>query len=143
MNFILIFSLEIIAFASLALAEAEIEGKHGGGGKKARFFKFGPIRVRRYHLFMNFLTIPIFILLAFAAGGFGLKLFGTLASGALIGGLFQDFVWFIVNPYYGIKKFNSKNAYWLVWWKLGKIELPYFYITNTIIAILIWLFLVV
>lgn len=142
MNEILIFILEIVAFASLAVAEAEIEGKYGGGGKNVKFFNFGPVRVRRYHLFMNFFTIPLFILLAFAVEGFGLRLLGILVSGALIGGLFQDFLWFAVNPYYGIKKFNSRDAYWLVWWKFGKFELPYFYITNPIIALAIWLFLV-
>lgn len=138
MNEYLVLVVELMAFSALSLAEAEIEGKYGGGGKNAKIFKIGPFRVRRYHFFMNFVVTPLFVLLALTVGGFDLKLLGVLVSGAFIGGLFQDFLWFVVNPNYGIKKFNSKDAYWLVWWKFGKFELPYFYILNPILAIIIW-----
>lgn len=141
MNDFLIFFVELLGFSLLALAEAEIEGKYGGGGKNARFFKLGPLKVRRYHFYFQYLAISVFLLLPILAAGFSWHLFGILASGAFIGGIFQDFLWFVVNPHYGIKKFNSKDAYWLRWIKFGKIELPYFYLTHPILAIaILWIF---
>jgi hypothetical protein len=142
MNEFIVFVTEIVAFCFLAFAEAEVEGKYGGGGKNAKFFKFGPITVRRYHFYFLYVSIPLFLFLSVIAAGFSWKLVGILASGALIGGIFEDFLWFVVNPNYGIKKFNSKDAYWLRWWKFGKFELPYFYITNPITALVIWLIFV-
>ena len=142
MNEFAIFFVEILAFSFFACAQAEVEGKYGGGGKHAKFFQLGPVKIRRYHLFTNFIAIPLFILLAMLAAGFSWRLLGVLVSGGFIGGLLLDFVWFVVNPHYGVRKFNSKDAYWLKWWKFGRFELPYFYVTNPIVAIAVWLLFV-
>lgn len=142
MNELAVLLVEILAFSFLAFAEAEIEGKYGGGGKNAKLMTFGPIKVRRYHFFFLYCALPLFLLLPLVAGGFSWTLLGVLASGALIGGIFEDFLWFVYNPYYGVKKFNSKDAYWLRWIRFGKIELPYFYILNAVLAAFIWLALV-
>ena len=139
MNEIFLFVVELIAFSVLALAETEIEGKYGGGGKNAKFFKLGALKVRLYHFYFMYIAIPLFLLLPLIAAGFSWRLFGILSAGAFIGGILEDFLWFVANPHYGIKKFNSKDGYWLKWVKIGKIELPYFYITHPIVAIIIWI----
>jgi len=142
MNELALFVFELFAFSVLAFAEAEVEGKFGGGGKNARFFKFGPFTVRRYHFYFLYFAIPLFLLLPLIAAGFTWRLLGTIAIGALIGGIFEDFLWFVANPNYGVKKFNRKDAYWLRWIKFGPIDLPFFYITNPIIAAVILLIFV-
>ncbi len=73
--------------------------------------------------------------------GFDKKIFGILVSAFSLGFTLEDFVYFIVNPYFGLKKFNSKIAKWYPWIKIGKIELPVSYIIGIGIAVLSWYFL--
>lgn len=143
MNEIILFFVELLAFSMLAFAEAEIEGKYGGGGKNVRIFKFGPLKVRGYHFYFLYIAIPLFLVLPLISAGFSWKLFGVVVSGALIGGIFEDYLWFVANPNYGVKKFTRRDAYWLKWVKIGPIELPYFYITNPIAAAIIWFIFVI
>lgn len=85
-----------------------------------------------------YVTMPLFILFPLIAKEFDSKLVGTLMTGALIGGITQDFVWFVVNPAFGILKFNSSTATWLSWFNFGAFELPDFYVYDLVLAFLSW-----
>jgi hypothetical protein len=132
MNYKLIFLLEILAFISLSFMAVAMEGPEGG--------LFGKNTI--YGLSADFwiftVAIPLFLLLPIIACGFESKLFGTLAAGYFVGITLEDFFWFIVNPNFGIMKFNSKCATWLQWIRIGFFEVPIFYVSNLLIAILIW-----
>ena len=39
----------------------------------------------------------------------------------------EDFLWFVFNPYYGLKKFNKKHIPWHEDW-FGPIPLQYVYV---------------
>jgi hypothetical protein len=67
-----------------------------------------------------------------------IKLFGTLAVGYLIGTVLEDFFWFVINPFYGIQKFNSQNAFWLLNWINIGVEIPLFYLRYFLGAFFVW-----
>jgi len=73
--------------------------------------------------------------------GFDKEVLGILISAFILGFTLEDFVYFIVNPYFGLKKFNSKIARWYPWIKIGKIEFPLSYVFGIGIAVLSWYFL--
>ena len=105
MNYLYVLITELIAFSSLAFAEAEIEGRYGGGGEHAKILRWGPVRIRKYHLFFQGISIPLFLLIVLVAAGIDLGLILILCIGYFLGGLLQDFIWFLINPHYGIKRF--------------------------------------
>lgn len=132
MNYKLIFFVEILAFISISFMAVAMEGPEGG--------IFGKNTI--YGLSADFwifaVMIPLFLLIPIIAHGFESKFFGTLAIGYFVGSTLEDFFWFVVNPNFGITKFNSKYATWLPWIKIGHFEIPSFYISNLFLAILIW-----
>jgi len=80
----------------------------------------------------------VLISLPLVVSGFSLRLAGILLSALFLGCLVEDFLYFIVNPYFGLKKFNSKNVKWHFWLKLGKFEIPVSYLLSIILALLSW-----
>ncbi len=107
----------------LALIEIEIEGKNGWAAKtetfrkdltKIRFIKkiTWSQELTGYHLFLNIFLIMFFHIPYF----FGFSL--TLANEFLILGYYLlfgvtwDFLWFVLNPYYGIAKFKKDEIPW-------------------------------
>jgi len=127
----LIFYFLFLFFSALILAslEVQIEGKYGWAAKLPTFHlkkKIGVKPITGYHIF--FLTFT-FLILHFPV--FFLKTwnwqreFLTFGSWIFIWSL-EDFLWFIINPHYGLNKFNknNKNIWWHKSWFLG---LPSFY----------------
>ena len=138
-----IFLWVIAGFIALAFLETTIEGRYGGAVKTKGWSKkiFG-YKIREYHFWLWYVAVPIFVFSPLIATGWSEKLFGTLAVAYLLGGVIEDFIYFLVNPYYGLKKWNSRNAKWMSWFKIGKIEIPKFYVRNIIAAIIAWLIFV-
>ena len=131
MNYRLIFLIEILAFISISFWAAAMEGPIGGVfgirtlfGLNADFYIFN-------------LTIPLFLIIPLMIRP-DVKLFGTLATGYLIGIVLEDFFWFVVNPFYGIQRFNSQNAFWLMHWLDVGVEIPLFYVRYLLGAFLVW-----
>ena len=128
-----IFLVEILAIVSFSLWAVAIEGPTGGGldhyiygGLSANFLIF-------------YVTMPLFLLLpVLASRAFDSKLIGTVISGAMVGGVLQDFSWFLINPNFGVQKFTSVHATWLSWVNLGFFELPTFYVICIVVAVLSW-----
>lgn len=142
MNTILIFIWIILAFVSTSFWEAYIEGKHPWASRQIGWSRkiSNHITLTAYHFwllitFIFLLTLPVVVT------GWNAKLFGIILSAACIGIIVEDFLWFVINPYYSLKKFNSNDAPWYPWVNLGAIELPALYLVSFAISILSWYFL--
>jgi hypothetical protein len=124
---------------SIAIFEIELEGKYGWAEKSATWSrKFIPPKAFRlfsgarvltgYHLFLNiflflFMHSPFFFGVEFTVIA-ELKLLATY----LVWTIFWDFLWFILNPYYGWKKFAPKAVWWFGEepWLMNKLPVKYF-----------------
>jgi len=132
MNYKLIFIIEILAFISISFWAAAMEGPIGGVFGIRTLFGLNA----DFYIFM--VMVPLFLLIPIIIKP-EIKLFGVLTTGYLVGIILEDFFWFVLNPYYGIQKFNSNYAVWLLHWvKIGNIEIPLFYIRYLLGAFLVW-----
>jgi len=108
----------------LALWEIQIEGKEGWAAKLPawRIEKGWPTKimggrpVTGYHIFMTvFMLAIVHLPLFFVNWSWRLEflLLGFYNGMVLI----EDFLWFIFNPHYGIKKFRQGQIWWhKTWW---------------------------
>jgi len=115
---LLFFGFVVLIAALLAKVEIEIEGKHGyaknlpvswrTNNKWARLFFTGT----SYHLYMGLFLLAL-VHLPFVVG-----LEWTLGKEALVLSFLafitvaEDFLWFVLNPHYGIKKFKRTEIPW-------------------------------
>ena len=108
----------------LALWEIQIEGKDGWASKlpawrieKGRFIKLtGGRPVTGYHVFMTlFLISMVHLPLFFVPWTLPLE---SLLLGFYVGMVFlEDFMWFVLNPSYGIRSFRRGRIWWhRQWW---------------------------
>ena len=133
MNYRLIFLVEILAFISMSFMAVAMEGPTGGLFGKNMIYGISA------DLWIFSVMVPLFLLIPLIVQGFkDSKLFGTLLVGYLIGTILEDFFWFIINPNFGILKFNSNYATWIVWVNLGLFEIPRFYIINLFFTFFVW-----
>ena len=142
MNIPLIFLWVIFGFVSWSFWEAYIEGKNAWGKKQVGWKKkiLGCYDLTAYHFWLNlmlffFMTLPLII------NGWNTRLFGVLISASALGFIIQDILWYVINPFYSLKKFNPKDANWYPWIKIGKFQIPRTYLMGFIIGILSWYFL--
>ena len=141
MKILALFFLILFASCALAALEIQIEGKHGWAAKLPTFRlkkKMGEKPITGYHIFIILFTLIIFHFPLFFT-------FWSWKKEALILGAFifmwtlEDLLWFVLNPHYGLAKFNknNKDIWWHKSWLLG---LPSFYwILLPLAAILITL----
>ena len=141
----LLFAWVMGAFAGLAFLESAVEGGQGGGAGTHGWTK-GVLgyRVREYHFWLWYVVVPLFVFSPLVATGFEPRVFGTLAAAYLLGGILEDFLYFAVNPHFGLKKWNSVDAPWMPWFDLGAVEVPKFYVRNlvaglAVLAFFVWL----
>ena len=138
----LVFML-LMAFI-LAEWEIQIEGKDGWAAKspgwrveKGWLMKLSGGRpVTGYHFYMTiFLIALVHLPLFFLAWTWRLE---CLLLGFYVGMvLLEDFLWFVLNPYYGIKKFSKGQIWWhQTWW--GPVPSLYWFLLP-LAAVLIWL----
>lgn len=140
-------SLGVVVFmlsTLLAVTEIEIEGENGWATDTKTFrkkintgsllsrFTWGT-EVTGYHLFLNSFVILFFhIPYVF---GVPLSLANELfiISIYLLMGILWDFLWFVLNPYYGIKNFKKEKIAWFNsnFW-LYKERVPFKYILQII-----------
>jgi len=97
----------VIAYATLwAAMEVEIEGPEGGWAKNLPTSKFYNTHFTWYHIIMN--TIVLLTLFrSFYKNTFISKIFYT-TSWFLV----EDYLWFMINPGFGIKKYTQKDIWW-------------------------------
>lgn len=142
---IIIISYELVIFLTISFWESYIEGKNAWAanqvGWKINFLKNKPLTA--YHFWLYLITIPLFLMFPFVIFGFNSHIFWLLAAGYFFGLVLEDLLWFVVNPHWGgLKKFNLRDVYWHSWLKIGKFEIPDFFIYFTVIGTLILVFLV-
>jgi len=107
-----------------AAVEIEVEGKHGWAEKTSTWFRTKGIAARLYglvmggkpltgyHLFMFFLPILVF------HSHFVMGVQWTLAKEFLVLAMYfawmptWDYLWFVLNPSYGVEKFKKQNVWW-------------------------------
>lgn len=122
----------------LALLEIQIEGKNGWAkdlptwriSNKLTSLFYGARPLTGYHLHMNIFVLLLLHLPVFFTGwSWELEciLFGFLIGMWTI----EDFLWFVFNPHYGLKKFKKENIPWHKnWWG----PVPDFYIPFAIFS---------
>ena len=135
----IVFFWMMLGFIGLAFLESTVEGGLGGGeGTKGWRKSIMGYRLKEYHFWLWFVVVPIFVFSPLLVTGFDLRTFGTLAIAYLLGGVLEDFVYFLVNPNFGLKKWNSTSAKWMPWYRVGGIEVPRFYVRNILAAVVVW-----
>ncbi len=120
--------LFIIA-TTLAILEIQIEGKEGWA-KNLPCWRPDPqsLAFKIYRVFMEgkeltgyhlaiFALVLVIVHFPFAAG-VEWSLTGEIEalSSYLLLGVFWDYLWFVWNPYYGVKKFNPQSIEWHQKW---------------------------
>ncbi len=144
MFYVLYFGLGILVSLFFALLEIQIEGKNGWARKlptwrkKFSFTKFIPgadKEITGYHLYMGLYRFSILhVVFIFIEWSVGIEL--LLISFHLFVSRVEDFLWFVLNPAYGIKKFKKEFIPWHPTWFLG---LPVQYYTSIIVwGLLFW-----
>jgi hypothetical protein len=132
-------------FIALILAgwEIQIEGKDGWAAKlpawrisQGWLMRFtGGLPITGYHVFLSVFLIAIIHLPVFFTG-WTLRL-ESLLLGFFVGiMLVEDFLWFVLNPNYGIKNFRKGKIWWHKhWW--GPVPAIYWFLL-VLAAVLIW-----
>jgi hypothetical protein len=126
----------------LALLEIQIEGKDGWASKipswrieKGWLMRLtGGLPITGYHLFMTLFLITIVHLpLFFVPWNWQLE---SLLLGFYVGMVFlEDFLWFVLNPYYGIKSFRKGKIWWhKQWW--GPVPALYWFLLIIVIVLI-------
>jgi hypothetical protein len=108
----------------LALWEIQIEGKNGWAGnlpcwriEKGWLVKlWGGRPFTGYHFFLNFFML-LFVHMPLFFTVWNLRL-ESLLLGFFVGiWLIEDFLWFVLNPNYGLKNFRKEKIWWhKIWW---------------------------
>lgn len=138
--------LAFMLFMAFILAwwEIQIEGKAGWASKspgwkidKGWLMQLtGGLPITGYHVFMTVFMIAIVHLpLFFTNWSWRLE---SLLLGFYVGMiLVEDFLWFALNPYYGIKSFRKGKIWWHKhWW--GPVPAMYWFLFVLAVA-LIWI----
>ena len=118
------FAFMILLALVLALWEIQIEGKDGWASKTPawRIEKGWPVKlmggrpITGYHVFMTlFLVAVVHLPLFFTPWSWRLE---SLLLGFYVGMVFlEDFLWFVLNPHYGVKNFRKGKIWWhRTWW---------------------------
>jgi len=139
----LIFIWIYAAMIATGFWESYVEGnKPWDKGKLGWKIKRGKyVLLTAYHFWLFYVTFPILLSIPFLFVGFSWELFGIILSAYISGLILEDFFWFIANPKYGLKKWNSKDVYWYPWIKIGKFEIPLSYVLAIMLSIIVWFFL--
>lgn len=133
--------LYLIIFA-LSSLEVQIEGKYGWTVKlptwriKSKIFGFfmGGKELTGYLFYMLVLILLFFHLPFFAGVSWTFSAEIEILMLFLLFSVFWDWLWFIINPYYGLERFNKQNVYWHHQWVWG---IPLDYPRGVIISFMI------
>ncbi len=113
-----------------AKVEIHIEGKHGWAENLPTWklplrhwisrFVFGNKPATGYHLWLNLFIIS-FVHAIYIVEVFSLSLELKLISFIIFFWVTEDFLWFVLNPDYGIKNFKKEKIWWHRdnWWGIA------------------------
>ena len=117
----------------VAKLEINIEGKHGWAEnlptwrKKYSAMKlfWGKSPATGYHLWLFTSIFVFFHFPFFLVGEWSLAWELRITSLYFFFWIIEDFLWFILNPYFGLSKFNKKNIPWHPNW-FGPLPMSYY-----------------
>lgn len=128
-DFLLFLTIQA-AMALFALAEAYQEGKHGWKYNH-RWFSVPLPGGYWFHAYHVFIFLGIFPLLLFVVPlllvGWDTHLFLVILFSFMVGLVLEDFLWFVVNPQFSLKKWKPKYVRWYPWLTLGTTSIPTMY----------------
>lgn len=109
----------VITSTVFALLEIQIEGKNGWAAKLPTWRLKNPFKrfinwpyLTGYHLYLNLLFIFILQLPFFLGLSLNLKNEILILEIFMLIMLTEDFLWFVLNPKWGIKKFFNEEVPW-------------------------------
>jgi hypothetical protein len=131
------------AMIATSFWEAYVEGKnpwdHGKLGWKIRYKHH--VILTAYHFWLFWVMFPMLVfVLPMTLLGFSWKLFGLLGSAYFSGLVIEDYFWFVVNPTFKMRHYNSRYVKWYPWIKIGKVQFPAYYLFAVIISYSLWAF---
>ena len=124
----------LISATLLALLEIQIEGQYGWAQKLPTFrFRIKLIDMlpglqgdfSGYHILL-FISVMTLIHSVFLFIKWDIYTELILISAYMLITNLEDFLWFVFNPAYGVKKFKKEDVWWHKDW-IGRIPLKYFY----------------
>ncbi len=110
-----------------AKLEINIEGD-GGWGRDLPTWKlsnkwtsliYGKLPLTGYHLYINLLVLMFFHFPFFVGTVWSLSLELQCLALYFFFWMIEDFLWFVFNPNFGIKKFRKEDVFWHYNWFLG------------------------
>jgi len=133
----IIFCLILLAFFVSSFWEAYIEGEFIGASRACDWrIKFGRKEIHGYHILLWGVTFPLLLSLPLVVN-FSWQLLRFIMAGYFVGSVVQDFFWFVVNPRFPFKNWNPQKANWYLWLKIGKLQLPAFYLPYIILGLIL------
>lgn len=132
------FGLFLLALL-LALIEIEVEGKYGWSEKLPTWYRttgfagrlwglmMGGKPLTGYHLFFNCFLIVMFHVRFFEGSDWSIaEELATMAKFFAMA-VFWDFMWFVLNPNYGLRNYKRENIWWFSksYWVLGLFPIDY------------------
>ena len=135
-------SLFLLLLATLfAIFEIEAEGKYGWGEKFPTWYRTNGLVAKLYGAFTHkaltgyhaaLFFVPVLIFLWPSVATNTMSWVGTFAALAnyFAWVVLWDFIWFVLNPHYGIKQFRRTSVWWFSRepWLFGRI--PFGYISS-------------
>ena len=138
-----IFAWVYCAMFATSFWEAYVEGKNAWDKKKLGWklrYKHYVI-LTAYHFWLFIIAYPLLVFFPMLFVGPDIATFGMILSAYVTGLIVEDFFWFIANPVFKFRDWNSKKVKWYPWVKVGRVEIPLYYVLGILIAILSWHFL--
>ena len=111
-----------------ALLEVQIEGAQGWAAGLPTWrvtdapllqMFFGGRAVTGYHVFAFSFMFCVFHLPLAVTGHFCWRMEARILGGLMLFWLIEDFLWFVLNPAYGIARFTPEHVPWHPHWLLG------------------------
>ncbi len=122
----------LLAFV-FAKVEVQIEGRHGWAEKLPTWrveshplldVFWGGRPITGYHAWLFTFMALVFHLPLFYAERFTLQLEARILGGLALFWIVEDFLWFVINPAFGIRKFGRAHVPWHKVW-VGPVPLDY------------------
>jgi hypothetical protein len=137
--------LAVLAFL-FAKVEIHVEGADGWAGKLPTWrvqnriteLLYGGRPLTGYHLYVQ-LFVLVFCHVPYAIGlPFTWRVEALVASFMILFWILEDFLWFVVNPHFGIARFRAEHIWWhkKAWWLIAPRE--YFLMGAVAVALYAW-----
>ena len=118
----------LIYMAAWAIIEIEIEGRRGWSEGTETWYRFTGTAARiymvftggkpltGYHLAMNVVNITAF--------WYWTRSLGATLTAWILFAVIEDFLWFVANPAFGVRKFTAEAIWWhrKAWWLIAPRE---------------------